>query len=64
MKCLYNLLGNPDHCQVTDYTFKLRDPTNGAIFLSAEKAVAMVDMGMERHEQLQSLGSKMMKRFF
>eukprot|EP00978_Attheya_sp_CCMP212_P026518 scaffold87387_cov63-Attheya_sp.AAC.2 len=24
MKCPYNLLGDPNHCQVTDYTFKLR----------------------------------------
>jgi hypothetical protein len=24
MKHLYNLLGDPNHCQVTDYTFKLR----------------------------------------
>eukprot|EP00978_Attheya_sp_CCMP212_P013889 scaffold34995_cov40-Attheya_sp.AAC.1 len=24
VKCLYNLLGDPDHCQVTDSTFKLR----------------------------------------
>eukprot|EP00978_Attheya_sp_CCMP212_P035048 scaffold150431_cov65-Attheya_sp.AAC.2 len=24
MKRLYNLLGDPNHCQVTDYTFKLR----------------------------------------
>eukprot|EP00978_Attheya_sp_CCMP212_P017565 scaffold46967_cov52-Attheya_sp.AAC.5 len=54
MKCLYNLLGDPDHCQVTDYTFKLRDPTNGATFLSAEKAVAMVDMGMERSTERKS----------
>eukprot|EP00978_Attheya_sp_CCMP212_P025217 scaffold80767_cov35-Attheya_sp.AAC.1 len=24
MKCLYNLLEDPNHCQVTDYTFELR----------------------------------------
>ena len=23
MKCLCNILGDPNHCQVTDYTFEL-----------------------------------------
>ena len=93
MKRLYNLLGGPNHCQITDYTFELRvcgdpecklcpnrgirtpvtddmelrkrvlgflplpiqDPTNEAKILSTEKAVAMVDGGMDRHEQLKSL---------
>ena len=35
----------------------IQDPTNAAIFLSTEKAkaMAMVDGGMDRHEQLKSL---------
>eukprot|EP00978_Attheya_sp_CCMP212_P034311 scaffold143003_cov47-Attheya_sp.AAC.1 len=33
----------------------IQDPTNAAIVLSTEKLMTMVDTGMERHEQLQSL---------
>jgi hypothetical protein len=33
----------------------IQDPTNAAKFLSTEKAMAMVDGGMDRHEQLKSL---------
>eukprot|EP00978_Attheya_sp_CCMP212_P009742 scaffold23194_cov54-Attheya_sp.AAC.8 len=55
MKHLYNLLGDLNHGQVTDYTFELRDPTNAAKFMSTEKAMSMVDKGMERHEKLKSL---------
>ena len=93
MKRLCNLLGDPNHCQITDYPFELRvcgdpecklcpnrgirtpvtddmelrkrvlgflplpiqEPTNEAKFLSTEKAVAIVDGGMDRHEQLKSL---------
>jgi hypothetical protein len=29
----------------------IQDPANAAEFLSAEKAMALVDIGMERHEQ-------------
>jgi hypothetical protein len=33
----------------------IQDPINAAFFLSTEKAMAIVDRGMERHEQLKSL---------
>jgi hypothetical protein len=33
----------------------IQDPTNAEKSLSTEKAMAMVDGGMDRHEQLKSL---------